>query len=151
MLGSSALATESQTGLEPRGGLRRHTPTDGHDVAADDRASRIGERSRECRVGGEEQQARRCPIEASNGDETSTRVAENIEHRRTAVRIAARRHRAPRFVEGDDLPRQMGLTLDLDVIDRDADRGRHSRAGITYHAAVHADAAGQNQTDRLGP
>jgi hypothetical protein len=151
MLDLPALTAERQTDLEPRGGLRRHTPTDGHDVAAHDRAGWIGERSRECRVGGEEQQARRRPIEASNGDETPTRVAENVEHSRTAVRIAARCHCAPRFVEGNDLTRQMGLPHDLGVIYRDANRGRHPRSGITHHAAVHADAASPNQADRLSP
>src|SRR5580693_2294701 len=102
MLGTSMLAGEGETGLEPRGRFRRHTPADRHDVASHDGAGRIGEGGRDRSVAGEEEQARRRPIEAPDGHEASTRVAENVEDGLTALRIATSRHGASRLVEGDE-------------------------------------------------
>jgi hypothetical protein len=149
MVDAAALAGKGETGLETRGRLRRQPPADRHDVAADDRTDRIGERGRERRVSREEQQAGRRAIEAPHGDEAAACVAEDVEHGRTAFRIAARRDGTPRLVERDHQPRPIRLPDDLGVVDRDADRGGHARAGVSHHAAVHADAASPNQADCL--
>jgi hypothetical protein len=147
-LNAAARICVIDSALERGHGRLVHASSNRDDVAAKDLMRRIGECRGKFGIRREEQESSRRAVEAADGDELLMVVAEDVEDRRPAFRIASRRDRAARLVQRD------GSVLNLrrrGLVDENRRRRRHATINLRHNAAIHTHAAGANQVNGVRP